>query len=380
MMILIPFLISFLFLPLNIFAGQELSIFSDSTCDPNRSTWTPWFNTQNPSINNGYDVEDLVMIRQLYANTIQCDTVLNVDYAIVQPSANQLGTYQTLINHDGLFCTGSRSSPCPDYKVRFCCASSGNVPAPQCGQPFHQPYLYASARIVNGLQAKAHSFPWAVSLQYKGVHDCGGVIIDELNILTAAHCLDYANDLGNYFVRVGAHDRSSSGQLIPIAKLILHPNYDESRSTDDIGIIKLASRIQFTKEIQPICLLDSIVEPPLDSTVYVAGWGNTVHNQWNSGSSVLLQARLRVISDCSMYFAYEPQKQICTAPNGPTDRDHGSCQGDSGGGLFYFKNGRWYTAGVVSYAIGCGRRAFPTVFTKVSAYRDWIRTNTNRLA
>ena len=116
---------------------------------------------------------------------------------------------------------------------------------------------------------------------------------------------------------------------------------------------------------------------------------------WESSSLVLLQARLRVISDCSMYFAYDSQKQICTAPNGPSDQDHGfvfimvlfnmniirlfrSCQGDSGGGLFYNKNGRWYAAGVVSYAIGCGRQAFPTVFTKTSAYIDWIRTMVNR--
>ena len=55
----------------------------------------------------------------------------------------------------------------------------------------------------------------------------------------------------------------------------------------------------------------------------MAGWGNTIYNVKESGSPILLQARLRVISDCSMYFAYDPQKQICTAPNGPVDKDHG---------------------------------------------------------
>jgi hypothetical protein len=100
-----------------------------------------------------------------------------------------------------------------------------------------------------------------------------------------------------------------------------------------------------------------------------------------------------------MYGAYEPQKQICAAPNGPSGQDHGfvlfdiflrilfstyiiylfrSCQGDSGGGLLYSKNGRWYVAGIASYATGCGRQAFPTVFTKTSAYIDWIRTMVNR--
>jgi len=55
-----------------------------------------------------------------------------------------------------------------------------------------------------------------------------------------------------------------------------------------------------------------------------------------------------------------------------------TCQGDSGGGLIYSKNNRWYVAGVVSYAIGCGQFAYPTVFTKVPAYIDWIRMITDR--
>lgn len=44
---------------------------------------------------------------------------------------------------------------------------------------------------------------------------------------------------------------------------------------------------------------------------------------WNSSSPILLQARFRVISDCSVYFAYEPEKQICTAHTRPADSDHG---------------------------------------------------------
>lgn len=66
-----------------------------------------------------------------------------------------------------------------------------------------------------------------------------------------------------------------------------------------------------------------MTDPPLDATVYVAGWGNTAHQMWNSSSPILLQAKLRVISDCSIYFAYEPQSQICTVHTGADNRDHG---------------------------------------------------------
>lgn len=64
-------------------------------------------------------------------------------------------------------------------------------------------------------------------------------------------------------------------------------------------------------------------EPELGTTVYVAGWGNTVHQMWNSSSAILLQARLRVISDCSMYFAYESENQICTVHTRSANSDHG---------------------------------------------------------
>ncbi|CAF0855111.1 unnamed protein product [Adineta ricciae] len=371
-------LFAFLLFSSKSFAQQELSSPNDDECDPKTASWTSWFNTQNPrTTTNGNDIEDISVIRKLDPDAARCDTVLNVEYSVVGKSHNETSLYQTLINNNGVFCMGSAASRCPDYRVRFCCPSQ-QEPQPQCGETFRQPHTNSPLRIVNGFEAVPHSFPWAVSLQYKNVHDCGGVIIDQWHILTAAHCLDYSEDLGNYFARVGAHNRFSSGQLMPIAELVLHPTYNEPRSTDDIGIIRLASPITFSQDVQPICLVDNAAEPPLDSTVYVVGWGNTAHQMWNSSSPVLLQARLRVISDCSMYFAYEAKSQVCTAHTGPADRDHGSCQGDSGGGLLYFKNGRWYAAGVVSYAIGCGQQAFPTVFTKTASYIEWIREIINR--
>ncbi|CAF0972408.1 unnamed protein product [Adineta steineri] len=378
MLLLYSFLSCLLLFSSKVFGGQELSSIVDDQCNPEVASWTSWFNTQNPKTTNGNDIEDISMIRKSYPEAARCDTVLNVEYSVLGKTNNDTSLYQTLVNNNGVVCMGSPTSRCPDYSVRFCCPNKQEYISQQCGQTFRQPHTNSPLRIVNGFQAIPHSLPWAVSLQYKDVHDCGGVIIDQWHILTAAHCLDYSNDLGNFYVRVGAHNRLSSGQLIPIAELIIHPTYDESRSSDDIGIIRLASPITFSSDVQPICLVDNMAEPPLDATVYVAGWGNTVHQMWDTSSPVLLQARLRVISDCSMYFAYQPQNQICTAHNGPADKDHGSCQGDSGGGLLYFKNGRWYAAGVVSYAIGCGQQAYPTVFTKTAAYIDWIHEIINR--
>lgn len=238
--------------------GQVLSIITNHDCDPQTASWTPWFNTQNPKTTNGNDIEDISIIRKVHPEAARCDTVLNVEYTVLGTSHNETALYQTMVNNNGVFCMGSATSRCPDYSVRFCCPREQSPAEPQCGQTFRQPHTNSALRIVNGFEAVPHSLPWAVSLQYKDVHDCGGVIIDQWHILTAAHCLDYADDLGNYFARVGAHNRFSSGQLIPIAELVLHPTYNEPRSTDDIGIIRLATPITFSRDVQPICLVDDV--------------------------------------------------------------------------------------------------------------------------
>lgn len=211
-----------------------------------------------PKTTNGNDIEDISTIRKLYPEAVRCETVLNVEYSLLGKSNNDTSLYQTLINNNGVFCMGSPTSRCPDYSVRFCCPLEQGQAAQQCGRTFRQPHMNSPLRIVNGFEAIPHSLPWAVSLQYKGVHDCGGVIIDQWHILTAAHCLDYADDLGNYYARVGAHNRLSSGQLMPIAELVIHPTYNELRSTDDIGIIRLASPIIFSQDVQLICLVDNV--------------------------------------------------------------------------------------------------------------------------
>ena len=255
---LILILNSLLFFPSNVFGAQELSSIKTTTCPAETSAWTPWFNTQNPWKTNGNDVEDISTIRAQHREAARCLTVSTIDYAVVTKSNSTGSFYQTLINKNGVFCMGSSTSRCPDYQVRFCCPLDPASVSKQCGQTSVQPLTSPALRIVNGFEAKPHSFPWVVSLQYKDVHDCGGVILDQYHILTAAHCLDYANDLGNYFARVGAHNRNTSGQLIPIAELVLHPTYDEVRSSDDIGIIRLASPIPFSQNVQPICLVDEV--------------------------------------------------------------------------------------------------------------------------
>jgi hypothetical protein len=106
------------------FAGQELSMLNEAFCDSATSSWTPWFNTQNPTNNNGNDIEDWAVIREQYQEAAHCDVALHVEYSALKSANDEAIVYRTLINKNGIFCMGTRQAPCPDYSVRFCCPIS----------------------------------------------------------------------------------------------------------------------------------------------------------------------------------------------------------------------------------------------------------------
>lgn len=56
-----------------------------------------------------------------------------------------------------------------------------------CGKPAFDPY-YMSTRIVGGVEARSHSWPWQCLLKLPNTY-CGGSVIGDRYILTAAHCL-----------------------------------------------------------------------------------------------------------------------------------------------------------------------------------------------
>ncbi|CAD5120578.1 DgyrCDS9143 [Dimorphilus gyrociliatus] len=270
--------------------------------------------------------------------------------------------------------------------------SQKDVPTVEtCGSPKILPKF---GRIVGGIEANPHSWPWQISLRAQTQrsytnddygHVCGGSIINSRWIVTAAHCVNGGKNYPMNFWRilVGEHDRSKtdrSQKYHKVDKLIIHENYDTRGYHNDIALFKTTTEIKFNNEVQPICLTKEHVEA--DKLCFTTGWGAT-HFGDSKGSAKLQQVILPVVGheQCSkpdyLGMSVNKKEMVCAGyPEGQKD----ACQGDSGGPLVCSKgpDGRYYLHGITSWGVGCAMAKKPGVFTRVSSYVDWINAQISK--
>lgn len=235
-------------------------------------------------------------------------------------------------------------------------------------------------RIVGGTESSCGKYPWMVALiQYSNgnyAQFCGGCLVSHQWLVTAAHCISSEVTESSLVVSLGDFDLSTTTEAKSVArkvsKIAVHPQYNTKTHDYDIAMVKLASPVNFTDNIQPICL------PPTDfnatgKMATVAGWGATAED--GETSSRLREADIPVISKTQCQSAYGSnypitENMLCAGyPQGHKD----SCQGDSGGPLFYqCPNGRRTLVGVVSFGIGCARPGLPGVYADAKTLQPYI--------
>ncbi|XP_063032787.1 chymotrypsin-C-like [Melospiza melodia melodia] len=246
-----------------------------------------------------------------------------------------------------------------------------------CGQPAVPPQL--SSRVVGGEDAVAHSWPWQISLQYSRSgswnHYCGGTLIAPQWVLTAAHCISSSL---TYRVALGRQDVSEADEpgsvAVAVEKIIVHEDWDDYYIRNDIALVKLAEEVQETDTVRVACLPAADKILPNDYPCYVTGWGSMRTN--GPLATILQQALLPVVDyeTCSQWDWWGStvkKTMVCAGGDGTTS----GCNGDSGGPLNCQRDdGIWEVEGIVSFgsARGCNTKRKPTVFTRVSAYIDWI--------
>ncbi|XP_021013235.1 serine protease 48 [Mus caroli] len=241
-----------------------------------------------------------------------------------------------------------------------------------CGRPVH------TGRIVGGQDAALGSWPWQVSLRFDYTHSCGGSLISDHWVLTAAHCIKKTWYSFLYSVWLGSIDReySSTGREYYVSRIAI-PN--KHRHTEaDIALLKLSSRVTFSPVILPICLPNISKQLTVPASCWVTGWGQNQEGQY---PSTLQELEVPVISSEACEQLYNPigvflpdlervikEDMFCA---GERQAKKDSCKGDSGGPLACHIDGVWRLMGVVSWGLECGKD-LPGVYTNVTYYQKWI--------
>ncbi|CAF1215031.1 unnamed protein product [Adineta steineri] len=263
----------------------------------------------------------------------------------------------------------------------------------QCGCWFNSSKVTLTDKIVNGFESIPHSWPWVVSIRKRtsnrplGVPICGGTLISEQYILTAAHCfyetlIKEKKSIDIYLFIIGAHystDTHVYSDLVirlTASMIIIHENYNSYRQTDDIALVKLEEKIHFENiHLGAICLPKESRIYPSDGTFTVAiGWGRLFETA-QEGSDTLQQVVL-VVEEGQQCNRIKSGSQINTqlcAGSVDSQTNQDTCQGDSGGPLMTRTiDGLWEIVGITSYGKGCGRLNELGIYTRVSMYSNWI--------
>ncbi|XP_029112439.1 coagulation factor X [Scleropages formosus] len=236
-------------------------------------------------------------------------------------------------------------------------------------------YDESSSRIVNGEQCPPGECPWqALLMNEQDVGFCGGTILNEYFILTAAHCMNQSRSI---FVILGEIDtkvNESREAIHEVAQVLTHKQYVRETYHNDIALIKLQKPIKFTPFILPACLPEAdFAEKVLMREDYgmVSGFGRL--REGGVQSTVLMRLSVPYISRavCIESSKFKVTNRMFCAGYDEEEKD--ACQGDSGGPHVTRYKSTWFVTGVVSWGEGCARKGKYGIYTQVSKYIPWIR-------
>lgn len=248
-----------------------------------------------------------------------------------------------------------------------------------------------SPRIIGGSVAANGSWPSQAALLFSGVSNpsaaqfCGGTLIDEYWVLTAAHCVTDEDGVvtpaSAVQVAVGINDLTAiaPSNRIGLASIKVNPGWNPATEQWDFALLELSSRSN-----QPTTELISSSQTSLTAggqPAQVAGWGCTSQTAGacNPGGypDDLMEANVNFISDAqclggaSYGAAFYPSSMICAGSFTLGSPD--TCYGDSGGPLIAFgPGGERLLAGLTSWGYECALPNYPGVYSRVASARSWI--------
>lgn len=232
-------------------------------------------------------------------------------------------------------------------------------------------------KIVGGVPVPITEAPWQVAVVGNGSTLCGGSLIASDWVLTAAHCIGAATSITVYAGITELNSGSGANQF-GVLQAVTNPGYNQTSFANDLTLVQLDRPITPGPTMAPIALPtaeDSASWPPAGSAATISGWGSDRFG--GSSLNSLRQGVVQVLTnpgggECGQYGStFNGSISICAGlPQGGVD----SCQGDSGGPLVVAGIAGPTLAGVTSVGNDCGQSAYPGIYTRVSAFLDWIRS------